>query len=130
MASKSINIRWIGTGSHPYWKLCIASYYIQISTNIKIYNHKIKFFGVSGLKTGFNFVFVHFYIRGKLFKIQLLSLSEWMSNVMLKSWLWKFVKISCGGKKCQGSKGIRQLPMNWCATPKMIHKITLSVDYN
>ena len=30
----SINIRWIRTGSHPSEKkLCLASYYIQLSTN-------------------------------------------------------------------------------------------------
>ena len=30
----------------------------------------------------------------------------------------------------QGSKGIRQLPMNWYLTPMMIHKVTPYVDYN
>ena len=30
----------------------------------------------------------------------------------------------------QGSKGIRQWPMNWFTSPMMIHKITSSVDYN
>ena len=30
----------------------------------------------------------------------------------------------------QGSKGIRQWPMNWCTFPMMIHEITPSVDYN
>ena len=32
--------------------------------------------------------------------------------------------------KMQISKGIRQLSINWCISLKMIHKITLSVDYN
>ena len=31
--------------------------------------------------------------------------------------------------KWQGSKGIRQWPINWCSSQMMIHKITLSVDY-
>ena len=30
----------------------------------------------------------------------------------------------------QGSKGIRQWPINGCTFPVMIHKITPSVDYN
>ena len=30
----------------------------------------------------------------------------------------------------QGSKGIRQWPINWCTFPMMIHKTTLSIDYN
>ena len=30
----------------------------------------------------------------------------------------------------QGSKGIRQMPINWCTSPIMIHKITLFIDYN
>ena len=38
MASTPINIRWIRTGSRPYW----IPYYIQFSTNIKMYNHNIK----------------------------------------------------------------------------------------
>ena len=37
MALNPINIRWIRTGSQPYWKLsCTVPYYIQYSTNIKI----------------------------------------------------------------------------------------------
>ena len=28
----------------------------------------------------------------------------------------------------QGSKGIRQRPINWCTSPMVIHKITPSVD--
>ena len=37
-----IRIRRIGTGSHPYKKkLCRASYYIQLSTNIKMYKDKV-----------------------------------------------------------------------------------------
>ena len=39
IASIPINIRRIRTGSQPYWKSCIASYYIQFSTYIKMYNH-------------------------------------------------------------------------------------------
>ena len=31
---------------------------------------------------------------------------------------------------CQGSKGIRQSPINWCSSSKIIHKNTSSVDYN
>ena len=30
----------------------------------------------------------------------------------------------------QGSKGIRQWLINWCIFSMMLHKITLSVDYN
>ena len=30
----------------------------------------------------------------------------------------------------QGTKGIRQWPINWCTTQMMIHKITPSVVYN
>ena len=30
----------------------------------------------------------------------------------------------------QGSKGIRQWPINWWTDPMMIHKIMPSVDYN
>ena len=61
-----IRIRWIGTGSHPYEKLCLASYYIQLSTNIEMYNHKIKtsLFSrclrhLGAKKTSFNLIIVH-----------------------------------------------------------------------
>ncbi len=30
----------------------------------------------------------------------------------------------------QGSKGIRQWPINWCTSPMIMHKIIPSVDYN
>ena len=30
--------------------------------------------------------------------------------------------------KWQGSKGIRQLPINWCTSPMMIHKIIPAVN--
>ena len=30
----------------------------------------------------------------------------------------------------QGSKGIRQWPINLCKSPMIMHKITPSVDYN
>ena len=30
----------------------------------------------------------------------------------------------------QGSKGIRQWPINWCISRVMMHKIPFSVDYN
>ena len=61
MASKSLNIHWIKTGSQL---CCKASYYRQFSTNIKIKNHKIhisfvspdlRYLGVN--KTGFDFYF-------------------------------------------------------------------------
>ena len=43
IASKPIYIQWIRTGFQPYWKIMSrASYYIQFSTKIKMYNHKIK----------------------------------------------------------------------------------------
>ena len=51
-----IRIRRIGTGSHPYEKTMSSINYIQLSTNIKMYNHKIKTiflvgaFGTSGQK--------------------------------------------------------------------------------
>ena len=32
--------------------------------------------------------------------------------------------------KIQGSKGIRQWPINSCTSPMMIHKIIPYVDYN
>ena len=57
-------IRRIRTGFHP--KLYLASYYIQLSTNIKMYNNKIKtsFFSLClwllRAKNGFNLIFVHF----------------------------------------------------------------------
>ncbi len=35
-----------------------------------------------------------------------------------------------GGNSNQGSKGIRQMPINWFPFPMMIHKITSSADYN
>ena len=51
-ASKPINIRWI---SHTE-KICIVSYYIQFSTDIKMYKNKIvllaRAFGISGLTVG------------------------------------------------------------------------------
>ena len=34
------------------------------------------------------------------------------------------------GGKFQGSKEIRQWPINLCTLPMMIHKITLFVDWN
>ena len=30
----------------------------------------------------------------------------------------------------QGSKGIRQWPINWCTSPMIIHKITPSLECN
>ena len=33
-------------------------------------------------------------------------------------------------KTCQGSKGIRQWPVNCCTSPLIIHQITTSLDYN
>ncbi len=37
---------------------------------------------------------------------------------------------SAYAKTKQGSKGMRQWPINWCASPIIIHKITHSVVYN
>ena len=42
MASKPNNIRWITTGSQPYLKIMYSIYYIQFSTNMKMYNYKNK----------------------------------------------------------------------------------------
>ena len=41
--SKPINIQWIRTGSHSYEKTSLAIViYIQFSTNLQMYNYKIK----------------------------------------------------------------------------------------
>ena len=73
--------RLISAGLEPVLihteKLCIASYYIQFYTGLKMYNHNIKNSFVSPClchlnanKTGFNPITVQFYIRGKLFIIR------------------------------------------------------------
>ena len=59
-----IRIRWIEPVLIHTKKLCLASYFIQLSTNIKMYNHKIKtsFFSLRHLrvkKTSFNLIIVH-----------------------------------------------------------------------
>ena len=42
----------------------------------------------------------------------------------------KIILINLLLRDSQGSKGIRQLPINLCTSPMSIHKITPSVDYN
>ena len=63
-----IQFQWI---SHMK-KLCLASYYIQLSMNIKMYNHKIQTsLRHLGAKKNWSKSYnCTFYIRGKLFIIQ------------------------------------------------------------
>ncbi len=68
MASKPITIRWIRTGSQPYWKI-MYSIVLQIVFHETSYqNHKIpRALGPFGAnKTDFNLKIFQFDIRGKL----------------------------------------------------------------
>ena len=78
MASKLINIHWISEPvlSHAE-KKSIVSYYVHVSTNIKIYNHNIKTSFVNQclqhhgakityIEASFNLIIIHFYIHRKL----------------------------------------------------------------
>ena len=66
MATKLINIRWITTSSKPNWNICIVTYCIQFSTNIKTSFVRPCPRHLVSNKTGSNFMIVYFYIRGKL----------------------------------------------------------------
>ena len=75
------------------------------------------------------------------FRIQTSGLGGMKPNTVIVGWpnSWRkkeengtqvFVNSIRYGLGCQGSEGIRQWTVNGYPFPMMIHKITLSVDYN
>ena len=80
MASKPINIRWIRTGSRPYRKSFIASFFRQFSTNTVLKIIKLipvlLALAVGANKSDFNLIILHSDIRGKLSIIRYDKLQE------------------------------------------------------
>ena len=63
--------------------------------------------------------------QGNLYIHGCIKFTSWVTMYILSL----FALYVCSGET-QGSKGIRQCPMNWCISPIIKNQINSSVDYN